>query len=206
MCEIAEMSAHKGVFALVGTHPRLTRLVAAMERTVFIEDEVLSLVQYTHDDDMDWHHCWMDADTQRGYNVKFDHRTFDPSQRQDISRFPFWATIYDKKNRQFVGVVRLSPPPYDDCDLAIWIYKPYRKMGYGTRAFRLGVLYCIENLGLEKVGAGCYADNLASRKMLEKIGFVRAEESDNHETNVFTGEPIVQQAYVITKNDVKPQD
>jgi len=83
------------------------------------------------------------------------------------------------------------------------MYKPYRNMGYGTRAFRLGVRYCFDDLKLEKVGAGCYAGNEASHKMLEKIGFVRDKENDSHETDVFTGKPIIQQSYYITEKTLK---
>jgi len=174
-----------------------------MKRPIFIEDDVLSLVQYTHEDDMDLYNCWLDIGTQKGYNVKFNNESFDPSKTQDISQFPFWATIYDRFNEKFVGVVRLSPPPYDDCDLAIWIYKPYRNMRYGSRAFRLGVMYCFHELQLEKIGAGCYEGNEASHKMLERIGFVREKENDSYETDVFTGKPIIQQAFIITKDNLK---
>ncbi len=181
-----------------------------MKRTVFIEDNTLSLVQYTRDDDMDLYNCTSDIDTQRGFNSKFDSE-FPPDAScfpfsQDISQFPFWAAIYDKINKNIVGVIRLSPPPYDDCDLAIWIYKPYRNMKYGTRAFRLGVIHCLDNMKLKKVGAGCYKSNAASRKMLSKIGFIRDEANDSHETDAFTGAPIMQQAYLITKKDIKSFD
>lgn len=175
-----------------------------MKRTIFIEDDILSLVQYTHEDDIDLYNCWLDIDTQKGYNVKSDNEPFDPSDTQDISNFPFWATIFDKVSGKFIGVVRLSPPPYDDCDLAIWMYKPYRNMGYGTRAFRLGVIYCLDYLGLENVGAGCYENNTASQKMLQKIGFVRDEKNDSHETDAFTNEPIIQQAFIIKKSNLQP--
>jgi len=175
-----------------------------MERSIFIEDEILSLVQYTRDDDVDWHNCWLDIETQKAYNIKSNNEPFDPAKAQDISQFPFWATVFDKQNERFIGVVRLSPPPYDDCDLAIWMYKPYRKKGYGTRAFYLGVKYCFDNLNLEKVGAGCYENNETSQKMLRKIGFIRDGKNDSHETDAFTGEPIVQQEFTITKNNFQP--
>lgn len=171
-----------------------------MKRNILIEDGLLSLIQYTTEDDLDWHHCWSDIDTQKGYNVKLDNGAFPPSSTQEIAKYPLWATIFDKANKLPIGVVRLSPPPYDNCDLAIWIYKPYRNAGYGTRAFTLGIKYCFDNLGLEKVGAGCYENNEASQKMLKKIGFIRDEQHDNYEVDVFTGEEIVQQAFVITKD------
>ena len=181
-----------------------------MERKIFIEDTKLSLVQYTRDDDIDFYNCGRDIDTQKGFNYKRS----DKPEIQDISSqfpftqniedYPFWAAIFSKENKKFIGVVRLSPPPYNDCDLAIWIYKPYRYMGFGTRAFYLGTKYCFENLGIEVVGAGCYENNTASQKMLKKIGFIRDKQNDSHETDAFTGEPIIQEAFIITKNNFHP--
>lgn len=50
-----------------------------------------------------------------------------------------------------------------------------RKKGYGTRMLGQALTY-VKNLGLFKVMLGCYADNLASRKTIEKCGGVLTEE------------------------------
>lgn len=97
-----------------------------------------------------------------------------------------------------VGVIRLSPPPYHDCDLAIWIYSPFRNKGYGTKAFILGLRYCFSLIKLQTVGAGCYCDNYASQRMLQKIGFDRDVKNDINEINAFTGNLTLQLSYFIS--------
>jgi len=50
-----------------------------------------------------------------------------------------------------------------------------RKSGYATYMLGQGLKYA-KNLGLLRVMLGCYADNLASRKTIEKYGGVLTEE------------------------------
>lgn len=45
--------------------------------------------------------------------------------------------------------------------------------GIGSRALRLAATHAHRALGLHKLTAGCYADNLASIRAFEKAGFVR---------------------------------
>lgn len=55
-----------------------------------------------------------------------------------------------------------------------------RKKGYATAMLRHALAVCREN-GLDKVILGCYRDNLASAKTIEKNGGVLTEENDNYE-------------------------
>ncbi len=71
-----------------------------------------------------------------------------------------------------IGSIFLSPEG-TEADLAIIVYKLYRKQGYGTAAFSLGATYCFETFGFDFIYAGCYPWKVGSRKMLEKCGFVR---------------------------------
>jgi RimJ/RimL family protein N-acetyltransferase len=43
--------------------------------------------------------------------------------------------------------------------------------GYGTRAVALCTRFAFEELGLEKLKAGVFAENLGSRRMMEKVGY-----------------------------------
>jgi RimJ/RimL family protein N-acetyltransferase len=81
-------------------------------------------------------------------------------------------------------------------DLALMIYKPYRGMGYGTRAFALGVRYCFEVLNLDTIFAGCYPHNTASMKMIEKCGFRPYPEDNQQEKHYLTGEDITQIGFI----------
>ena len=101
--------------------------------TFLIEDSRIGLAAYTHKDDKDMYACWQDIETQKGYNGVFN-QTFDEFIQYDIERFKFWVTVTDKQTSEKVGVLRLG---LDELcpDLAIWIYPPYRNMGYGTQSF-----------------------------------------------------------------------
>ena len=95
---------------------------------IITENETISLLQYTHDDDRDMYECWKDINTQKGYNDTFND-TFDEFRRFIINKFRFWTTIFDKEQNIRVGTVRLGLD--EVCpDLAIWIYPQYRNLGY----------------------------------------------------------------------------
>ncbi len=164
---------------------------------MFIEDEKICLVQYTHNDDKDMYQCWLDIGTQKGYNFRFD-MSYDDFCKSDIDRYPFWVTIIDKYMEQRIGVIRLGLNAICP-DLAIWIYPEHRSKGYGTRAYTLALKYIFNYFEFKEISAGCYEDNMCSMKMLEKIGFIRYPDGDEKEENVFTGEEICQLEFRITK-------
>ena len=165
-----------------------------------IENDLIGLAQYTHDDDMDMFACWQDIDTQKGYNGIFN-QTFDEFKNFEIKRFKFWVTVTDKRINKKVGVLRLGLD--EVCpDLAIWIYPQYRNKGYGTQSFSLALNYIFDHYPYPKIAAGCFEDNFRSKKMLEKIGFVRNPTGDEVETNCFTGEKTTQLSFRITKEIV----
>lgn len=166
------------------------------------ENNRIAFVHYTHEDDCDMFACWQDRDTQKGYNYAFDGSLVNLSSI-DITAFPFWVVVVDKDNGAKIGVLRLSSGA--EQDLAIWIYPNYRGMGYGTEAFSLAVDYIFRNMNLRKIYAGCYCDNKASLRTLEKVGFVRYPAGDQQEENCFTGEPTTQLSFVKT-NAVNTKD
>jgi len=99
---------------------------------------------------------------------------------------------------EIIGAIRLSPSGTEP-DLAIWIFKQYRNMGYGSKSFLLGLEYCYNELGLTEVWAGCYENNVASMRMLEKLGFLRMPEFDISENDVFNGTLIMQLCYKLVR-------
>ena len=166
-----------------------------------VEDEIIGLAQYTHDDDIDMFVCWQDLDTQKGYNGKFD-MSFERFRDFSIEKYKFWVTVTDKLKNQKVGVLRLGLD--ESCpDLAIWIYPQYRNKGYGTRSFCLALKYLFAFFPYGEISAGCYEDNTYSIKMLESIGFIRHPGGDAIETNCFTGEKTTQLEFRIAKEMLK---
>ena len=166
-----------------------------------MENEILGLRQYSHTDDFDWYMCWQDIDTQKGYNVIID-QSFDEFCNFDINRFKFWVTVVDKCTNENIGTLRLGPDE-NHPDLAIWIYPKHRNKGYGYASFKLALEYIFANHEYEEISAGCYCDNIYSKKILEKIGFVRFPEGDENEDNCFTGEMTTQMEYRIKRDYIE---
>lgn len=172
-----------------------------MERKIYISNDQLTLAEFCNPDDAEANYnCWQDHDTQEGYNYKMDI-TLDTFINRPI-RSRFLAVIIRKIDNVIIGMVSMSPqntPP----DLAIMIYKPYRQQGYGTKAFSLALNYCFHTFNLDKIYAGCYETNIASRKMLATCGFVPHPEGNVVEQHFESGEPITQFDFVKYRTDTK---
>lgn len=162
-----------------------------------IEDSHIGLTPYTHNDDKDMLSCWLDVDTQKGYNCKYE-QAVEGFSRFEIERFPFWATVVDKKLDRRVGSLRLGLD--EICpDLALWIYPRYRHRGYGTVSLALALKYIFSNFQYPEIGAGCFEDNLYSRRIIKKVGFIRYPDGDAVESDCFTGKDRIMQEFRITK-------
>ena len=166
-----------------------------MNRSVYIQDETIALCEYIRGaDDRGMYDCWQDVDTKKGYNFAME-MSFDQFCVRKI-RNRLLCTIIRIGDDVPVGQLFLSPegsPP----DLAIMLYPQFHGQGYGSRAFRLGVEYCFETFDLDEIYAGCFDGNIASARMLSKLGFERHPQGDQVEKSIFTGEDIVQRDYVL---------
>lgn len=161
-----------------------------------IENSLIGLTPYTHSDDGEMFSCWLDMDTQKGYNCKYE-QALEGFRHVEIERFPFWVTVVDKKLDRRVGSLRLGLD--EICpDLAIWIYPEYRRRGYGACSFALALKYIFSNYQYPEIAAGCFEDNLYSMRILEKLGFIRYPEGDTVENDCFTGQNRTMQEFRIT--------
>lgn len=165
-----------------------------------IEDAHIGLLPYTHNDDADMFSCWLDIDTQEGYNCKYD-QALEGFRRMEIERFPFWVTVVDKKLGRKIGSLRLGLD--ETCpDLAIWIYPQYRHRGYGAHAFALALKYIFSNYPYPAISAGCFEDNLYSMRIIKKLGFIRYPDGDVVEPDCFTGRDRAMQEFRISKSAI----
>lgn len=160
-------------------------------RTIYLSDCVVALAENIEEDDPALYACWCDPDTERGYNHR---RTGTYEEYCAHENPPGWgAVILRICDETPIGAVMFSS---ENADLAIMLYPGFRGMGYGTRAFMLGMRYCAETLQLDHVYAGCYPDNHASLKMLARCGFVPHPEGNLREKHYLTGEEITQLDFV----------
>ncbi len=72
-----------------------------------------------------------------------------------------------------VGSVGLTSPEQPAPVLGYWIGQTYWGGGYATEAARGLVAFGFDALGVEKVIASVLPENLASGRVLDKLGFVR---------------------------------
>jgi RimJ/RimL family protein N-acetyltransferase len=76
---------------------------------------------------------------------------------------------------EFVGVIGLvlQPDVYrKSAEIGYWIGEPYWGKGITTRALALAMEYAFETMKLERLFAGIFEGNEASKKVLEKCGFM----------------------------------
>lgn len=73
------------------------------------------------------------------------------------------------------GMGQPGMPPRTEAGLG-YIFDPaYAGHGYATEAVSAMVAYAFDRLGVRRITAGCFADNLASVRILEKVGMRREQ-------------------------------
>ena len=76
-------------------------------------------------------------------------------------------------DNQPIGVFSISPHQDDDnWEAGYFIDFEYQKMGYATEALYCGLKWCIDKHGADNIEAGITIHNTASRKLVEKLGFI----------------------------------
>jgi RimJ/RimL family protein N-acetyltransferase len=68
---------------------------------------------------------------------------------------------------------------YDRAELGYWLARPLWGKGLMTEAAHLATRFAFETLGLHKINVMCFESNIASRRVIEKVGYrflCRAEE------------------------------
>ncbi|HPG92787.1 MAG TPA: GNAT family N-acetyltransferase [Clostridia bacterium] len=168
-----------------------------MKRKIYIKNSILSIAQYLSSDAKADYDSWQETETQKSYNYKIKSDFTEFSSKKRNHRFYAAITLNDE-NQTLIGFVMLSPPDSPP-DLAIRIKRAFQNNGYGSSAFALATDYCINKLGYDKIYAGCFETNIISRKMLIKCGYKPNPEGNTIETNIYTGEKIIQYDYVFEK-------
>ncbi len=73
------------------------------------------------------------------------------------------------------GIGQPGMPPGTEAELGYVFDPAFSGHGYATEAATAMVAYAFERLGVRRITAGCFADNLASVRILEKIGMRREQ-------------------------------
>lgn len=76
-----------------------------------------------------------------------------------------------------IGYVQLVPIN-DGCEVGYHIAKDYTCKGYATEALKTFLDYIMSEKGLYKVYGICVSENIASKRVMEKCGFIKEYEGE----------------------------
>lgn len=164
--EMADLAARiRAAIAKTAEIPQLTDGVVILdgyvlddlERHVAGEDE-------EHARRFGWHPERSTARTVRSAFLRWQRDwTFDGPTRAFAMR--------TAAGRELVGGCQIRLREERMAELSYWTFPGYRRMGYASRAVKLGCEFAISRLGIERMEAYVEPDNVASRRVLEKSGF-----------------------------------
>lgn len=81
---------------------------------------------------------------------------------------------------QIIGAADLDDITAQSGEIGYWFDEPWWGGGYATEAAQAVIAFAFEELGLSRITAGHAADNLASGKVLTKLGFCPVGEGERY--------------------------
>ena len=118
-----------------------------------------------------WEPTWPEDDLTR---AAFKRRLSIYARELDAGNaWPFF--IFTDAEQALVGAITLSNVRRGVAEtgtLGYWIGQPHAGRGHATAAVRALVAHAFDELKLHRVEAACVPSNIASRRVLEKSGFV----------------------------------
>ena len=93
----------------------------------------------------------------------------------------FTVVIVHKENNKVIGWCGVGPLEYDPSDMELFygIRKEYWGKGIATEASKAMLHYGFDTIGLEKIVAVVKPENVASKKVIEKIGMTYQKKIQN---------------------------
>lgn len=152
---------------------------------VFLETERLLLRRFTGDDVDNLFSFDSDPEVMRYVTggattpreeIEHDYLPAFISYYTCFEGYGFWAVI-DKATGQFLGWFHLRPlhgHPVDQPALGYRLRREAWGMGYGTEGARALIRKAFTDLGARRVTATAFQANLASRRVMEKVGMTLA--------------------------------
>ena len=118
-----------------------------------------------------WEPAWAEDDLTR---AAFRRRLGVYAREMELgTAWPLF--IFDSDEEILLGAITLSNIRRGVAEtgtLGYWIGQPHAGRGHATASVRAMVGHAFDDLGLHRVEAACVPTNLASRRVLEKSGFV----------------------------------
>lgn len=119
-----------------------------------------------------WEPDWRSEDvTLRAFRLRLRAYGLEMRRRAGLPLF-----VFRRADNTLVGGVTLSHIRYGasrSASIGYWIGQPFIRKGYARAAISAVLDHAFTTLGLNRVEAACQPENLASRKLLESLGFTQ---------------------------------
>lgn len=78
-------------------------------------------------------------------------------------------------NNEFVGLIalKLGSAKFKSAEVWFKLHSDYWGRGFGTEALKTIIDFAFQDLKLHRIEAGCAVANMASARLLEKVGMIR---------------------------------
>lgn len=147
---------------------------------VILETERLRLRTWTLNDAEEGFRIWSDAEVMRYVGTGHPHRSVEETRgwlgrmiaHQEQHGFCYWA-VEEKKSGQLIGSCGVTYlKDEQQIDFGYTLAQSFWGRGYATEAAGACLRYAFKNLNLPEIVAGVDSRNVASQRVLEKIGFI----------------------------------
>ena len=148
----------------------------------YIKDGDVLIKSITIEDCNDTYLGWLlDHDINQFLETRWDNQSIDTikcfveKQINSPDSYLFSINFKDNNVYKHIGNIKIGPINfhYNCCDISYFIgEKSYHGQGIATRAIRLVSDYGFKTLNLHRIQASLFEENIASKKALEKAGFV----------------------------------
>ena len=148
--------------------------------TVILQTKRLTLRTWSPDDADVGFRIWSDPEVMRYIGTGQPNASIEETRawlarmiaHQELHGFGFWAVV-EKKTRQLIGSCGLGYGRDGGLPLEVGytLARSHWGQGYATEAAGACLRYAFERLSLPEVTASVDSRNIASQRVLEKIGF-----------------------------------
>ena len=173
-----------------------------MPGPVFIECESVELCTVEREDVEFLQQGMNHPETRRyaGADLPYNRPRYEDELFETISGGDVFHALV-RAEGQRVGDVSLAP--IDErrgwANLGYWVHPDHWGKGYATEAASLAVAHGFEELALHRVSATIVADNEASKRVVEKLGFVH--EGTKRDDAFVGGEYVDREVYAVLASE-----
>ena len=151
-----------------------------IDRYIRLEGPRIILRPLTLDDVSGRYVSWLnDPEVNKYLETRFQEQTIETIREyvraMHAAADVLFPAIILKNGGNHIGNIKLGPviEEHRRGEISFFIgEKDYWGKGFATEAVRLLTDYALDKLGLNKVTAGCYSNNLGSQRVFEKLRYV----------------------------------